>query len=78
MLGVGAVLCIRDPALLTVPDARSLYPLELVRFLIHLVLVGAFGLATLSIVLSRRASLGVTALALGVVVALVKVKLAAH
>ena len=42
VLGVGAVLCIRYPALLTMPDARSLYPLEVVRFLIHLVLVGAF------------------------------------
>jgi len=63
-LGTGAVLCIRYPALLTVPDARALYPLELVRFVIHLVLVGAFGLAALSMALSRRAPLGVTALAL--------------
>jgi hypothetical protein len=35
-----------------------------VRFIIHLVLVGAFGLALLSIVLSRRTPLGLTALAL--------------
>jgi lathosterol oxidase len=63
-LGAGAVLCIRYPALLTVPDARALYPLEVVRLLIHLVLVGAFGLALVSIVLSRRAPLGLTALAL--------------
>ncbi|MGH7310361.1 MAG: sterol desaturase family protein [Candidatus Rokuibacteriota bacterium] len=63
-LGAGAVLCIRYPALLTVPDARALYPLELVRVLIHLVLVGAFGLALLSIGLSRRAPLALTALAL--------------
>ena len=63
-VGAGAVLCIRYPALLTVPDARALYPLDLVRLLVHLVLVGAFGLAVLSIALSRRAPLGVTALAL--------------
>ena len=63
-LATGAVLCIRYPALLTVPDARALYPMEVVRFLIHLVLVGAFGLAVLSIALSRRAPLGLTALAL--------------
>jgi len=63
-LGAGAVLCIRYPALLTVPDARALYPMDAIRFLIHLVLVGAFGLALLSIALSRRAPLGLTALAL--------------
>jgi lathosterol oxidase len=68
-LGAGAVLCIRYPALLTVPDARALYPMEAVRFLIHLVLVGAFGLAVLGIALSRRAPLGLTAL--GLVVAAV-------
>ena len=64
VLGAGAVLCIRYPALLTVPDARALYPMALIRFLIHVLLVGAFGLALLSIVLSRRAPLGLTALAL--------------
>ncbi|HSF04714.1 MAG TPA: sterol desaturase family protein [Methylomirabilota bacterium] len=63
-LGVGAVLCIRYPALLTVPDARALYPLEVVRFLVHLVLIGAFSLALLSIALSRRAPLALIALAL--------------
>ena len=63
-LGAGGVLCLRYPALLTVPDARALYPMDVVRFLIHLVLVGAFGLALLSIALSRRAPLGLTALAL--------------
>jgi lathosterol oxidase len=63
-LGVGAVLCIRYPALLTVPDARALYPLEVVRVLIQVVLIGAFALALLSIALSRRAPLALTALAL--------------
>ena len=64
VLGAGAVLCIRYPALLTVPDARALYPMPLIRFLVHLLLVGAFGLALLSIVLSRRAPLGLTAISL--------------
>jgi sterol desaturase/sphingolipid hydroxylase (fatty acid hydroxylase superfamily) len=63
-LGAGGVLCIRYPALLTLPDARAVYPMDAVRFLIHLVLVGAFGLAVLSIALSRRAPLGLTALGL--------------
>jgi lathosterol oxidase len=63
-LGAGGVLCIRYPALLTLPDARAVYPMEAVRFLIHLLIVGAFGLALLSIALSRRAPLGLTALGL--------------
>jgi len=71
-LAFGAVLCLRYPALLTTPDARAVYPMDAVRFLIHLVLVGAFCLGGLSIVLSRRLPLGligigftVAALALG-------------
>ena len=63
-LGAGAVLCIRYPALFTLPDARALYPMDVIRFLTHLVLVAAFGLALLSIALSRRAPLGLTALGL--------------
>jgi lathosterol oxidase len=63
-LGAGAVLCMRYPALLTVPDARAVYPMDVVRFLIHVVLVAAFGLAVLSIWLSRRAPLGLVAVGL--------------
>ena len=65
-LGFGAVLCLRFPALLTTPDARAVYPMDAVRFLIHLVLVGAFSLGALSIVLSRRTPLGLTAIGLTV------------
>ncbi len=65
-LGFGAVLCLRFPDLLTTPDARALYPLDLVRFLIHLVLVSAFGLGVLSIVLSRRTRLGLIGIGLTV------------
>ncbi|MGH7417677.1 MAG: sterol desaturase family protein, partial [Candidatus Rokuibacteriota bacterium] len=62
VLAVGGVLCLRFPALLTTPDARGYYPLDLFRFLIHLFLVSAFGLGVLSIVLSRRGPLGLTAI----------------
>jgi lathosterol oxidase len=65
-LALGAVFCLRYPALLTTPDARAIYPMDFVRFLIHLVLVSSFGLGTLSIVLSRRAPLGLTAIGLTV------------
>jgi len=63
-LGFGGVLCLRFPSFLTTPDARALYPLDLIRFLIHLHLVAGFGLGVLSIVLSRRAALGLTGIAL--------------
>jgi lathosterol oxidase len=63
-LAVGAVLCLRYPALLTVPDARAYYPLPLVRFLVHACLVAGFGLGTLSVLLRRSKTLGLTALAL--------------
>ena len=65
-LGFGAVLCLRFPALLTTPDARAFYPMDYVRFLIHLVLVSAFCLGVLSIALSRRTPLGLTAIGLTV------------
>ena len=39
---LGAVLCIRFPALLTVPEARSLYPLAAIRLAIHICAIGAF------------------------------------
>jgi sterol desaturase/sphingolipid hydroxylase (fatty acid hydroxylase superfamily) len=63
-LGFGGVLCLRFPSFLTTPDARALYPLDLIRFLIHLHLVAGFGLGVLSIVLSRRARLGLSGLGL--------------
>jgi lathosterol oxidase len=62
VLAAGGVLCLRFPALLTTPDARGYYPLDLFRFLIHLFLVAAFGLGVLSIVLSRRGRLGLIAI----------------
>src|SRR5262249_35881066 len=68
VLGLGAVLCLRYPDLLTVPEARELYNVGLIRLALHLVLIAAFLLGTLSIVLRQGKSLGVVALA-GVIVA---------
>lgn len=69
IMGLGAVLCLLFPDLLTTPDARGWYPMPILRFLIHLILISAFGLGALSIVLSRRIPLGLAgiALALGAV-----------
>jgi sterol desaturase/sphingolipid hydroxylase (fatty acid hydroxylase superfamily) len=63
-LAAGGVLCLRFPAVLTMPNARGYYPLDVVRFLIYACLVAGFGLGTLSILLRRSKSLGVSALGL--------------
>ena len=60
---LGAVLCIRFPALLTVPEARSLYPLAAIRLAIHVCAIGAFVLGTICVVLGRHAVLGGSAIA---------------
>ncbi len=66
LLALGAVLCMLFPDLLTTPDARPLYPMKAVRFLVHLLIVAAFGLGVLSVVLSRRLTLGLAGTALAV------------
>ncbi len=63
VLGLGAVLCLRYPSLLTTPDMRAIYPMELVRGLIQLVLAAAFLLGVLNIVLSWRRVFGFTGIA---------------
>ena len=65
-LAYGGVLCLLFPSLLVTPEARPHYPLGLVRLLIHAFLAAALGLGTLSVLLRRRKTLGLTALALGV------------
>jgi len=58
------VLGLLSPDWLVTPAARAQYPLSLVRFLIHVMLVVGFGLGALSAVLRRRKTLGLTAIAL--------------
>jgi lathosterol oxidase len=65
-LGYGGVLCLLFPDALTTPAARPLYPMALVRALIHAFLVAGFGLGVLSVVLRRRKTLGLTGVAMAV------------
>lgn len=69
-IGLGAVLCFHYPSLLTMPEVRALYPVPYVRALLHLVLVSAFLLGVLSVRLRRSKRLGMTAIALTLVAAL--------
>jgi lathosterol oxidase len=70
LVGLGAVLCFRFPEWLTVPEARALYPLPLVRALLHVVLVSGFLLGVLSLTLRRNKALGTVAVSATLVAAL--------
>jgi hypothetical protein len=62
VIGLGTVLCLRYPDLLTVPDAREMYNVGLIRLALHVVLIAGFLLGTLSIVLRKQKILGFAAL----------------
>ena len=70
LVGLGAVLCFHFPSLLTVPEARAIYPLPYVRALLHLVLVAAFVLGAFSLSLRRNKALGTVGVAATLVAAL--------
>ncbi len=58
---LGAVLCLRYPDALSVPDIRRAIDLTLVRLVAHALLVASFALAVVSLVLRQRKLLGFTA-----------------
>jgi len=64
VLGLGTVLCLMFPDFLTMPDARKVYNVSLIRFILHLVLISGFILGVVSIVLRRQKVIGLTALSL--------------
>jgi sterol desaturase/sphingolipid hydroxylase (fatty acid hydroxylase superfamily) len=64
VLSFGAVLCLRYPTVLTVPDAREFYNVGLIRLALHLTLITGFALGILSIVLRQQKVLGFSALAI--------------
>lgn len=70
LAGLGAVLCFRFPDWLTVPEARTLYPLPMVRAILHLALVGGFLLGVISLTLRRNKALGSVAVTATLVAAL--------
>lgn len=70
IIGLGAVLCLRYPDVLTVPDARQHYPVWLIRLLLQVFLIAGFLLGVLSIVLGKQRVLGLTALSLILLAAL--------
>jgi len=69
-VGLVAVLCFHFPSLLTVPELRALYPVPLVRALLHVVLVWSFISGVISVCLRRRTTLGMIGISLTLVAAL--------
>ena len=69
-VGLGAVLCFHFPTLLTIPDARTAYPLPIIRGLLHLTLVAGFLLGFTSVMLRQNKTLGLIGMSLVLLAAL--------
>ncbi len=70
ILGLGGVLCLHFPALLTLPDARAHYPVAIIRYLIQGTIVLALVLGAISALFRQRKVLALTGIALGLAAAL--------
>jgi lathosterol oxidase len=64
LLGLGGALCLRFPGLLTLPEARTHYPIDIMRLLIEGTIIGAFVFAAVSAILRQRKVLALTGAAL--------------
>lgn len=61
LAGLGTVLCLRYPEVLTVPQIREAIDVPLLRLVLHVGLIAAFGLAMISLVLRQNKILGFAA-----------------
>ena len=68
--GLGMVLALRYPALLSTPQLGAVRDWSGFRPLVHIVILGAYALALISLLLRPRKALGFTALALALVAGL--------
>ena len=62
--GMGAVLCLWYPSLLTTPALRDVYDMRLIRWIIKAGLLAAFLCGVASLLIKRRKALGITGAAL--------------
>lgn len=69
-MGLGAVLCLWFPSLLTTPELREVYDMRLVRPTIAAAIALAFVLGAASLLLKRRKALGLTGIGLSLVATL--------
>jgi len=71
VLGFGGALCLHFPGLLSLPDARALYPMTIIRALIQGTIVLAIVLGAISGLLRERKVLAVTGASLGLLAAII-------
>jgi lathosterol oxidase len=71
LLGLGGALTLHFPQYLTLPDARPIYPIAIIRLLIQAVIVLSIVLGAISGFLRERKVLAVTGVALGLTAALI-------
>ncbi len=64
VIGLAAVLCLRYPDVLTVPDARAFYHVGYIRAALQLALIAGFLLGIVSISLRENKALGFAAIAI--------------
>ena len=69
VIGLSTVLCFRFPQYLTMPELRAWYPVPWIRALLHLVLVAAFLLGTISVWLRHNKALGLAGISLTLIAA---------
>jgi sterol desaturase/sphingolipid hydroxylase (fatty acid hydroxylase superfamily) len=70
LLGLGGALCLHFPGLLTLPDARSHYPITIIRLIIQATIVAALLLGAVSALWRQRKVLALTGIGLGLAAAL--------
>ncbi|HEY2781390.1 MAG TPA: sterol desaturase family protein [Steroidobacteraceae bacterium] len=69
LLAVGGTLCLRFPEILTLPDARAKYPIEIMRVLIQGAIFASFVFAAASAIMRQRKVLALTGAALALAAA---------
>ena len=60
LLGLGGVITLHFPGLLTLPEAREFYPIDIMRMLIQAMIAAALVLGAISAILRERKVLGLT------------------
>jgi sterol desaturase/sphingolipid hydroxylase (fatty acid hydroxylase superfamily) len=63
-LGLGGVLCLHFPQLLTTPEMRVHYPVDIIRMLIQGLIAAAFVAGVISSILREKKALGITGMVL--------------
>jgi sterol desaturase/sphingolipid hydroxylase (fatty acid hydroxylase superfamily) len=70
ILGVGGVIVLHFPGLMTLPEAREFYPVDIMRMIIQAMVAAALVLGAISAILRERKVLGLTGVFLALVAAL--------